>query len=52
MAITIHHSSKEIDNEVDENLVDNMPVHPETKGEDIMEKKEDISTPAPSKIDQ
>ena len=52
MAITICHSSKKINNEVEDNPVNNMPLHPETKGEDIEEKKEDILAPAPSEIDQ
>ena len=45
MAIIIHQHSKEIENRVKEIRVDNMPLHPETKGEDIEEKKEDISRP-------
>ena len=48
MAITIHQHSKEIENGVEENTVDNMSLHSETKGEDIKEKIEDISTPIPS----
>ena len=52
MAITIHQSSKEIENGVEENPANNMPFHSETKGEDIEEKKEDISVPIQSEIDQ
>ena len=53
MAITIHQNSKGIDNGVEEDLVDNMPLHSKTKGEDIVEEKEEISVvPIPSKIDQ
>ena len=52
MAITIHQSSKEIDNGVEENPTDNMPLHPKTKGEYIEEKKENISALAPFETDQ
>ena len=52
MAITIHQSSKEIDNGVHVNPIDNMPLYTEIKGKDIEEQKEDISASTPIKIDQ
>ena len=37
---------------MEENPTDNMPLHTETKGEDIEENKEDISVPTPFETDQ
>ena len=49
MAITVHQNNREIDNEVEEDPVDNMPLHSETKGEDIeVQKEEIIAAPKPS----
>ena len=51
MALKIHQEIKKINYGVEENPTDNMPLHNETKGEDIEEKKEDISVPTQSKTD-
>ena len=43
MTITIHQVGKaKIDNGLEKDPVDNMSFHYETKGEDIVEQKEDI----------
>ena len=56
MAITIHQESQEskvIDNAVDEDPVDNISLHSETKGKDIeVQRKEIVAAPEPFEIDQ
>ena len=55
MAITIHQESwdnEEIENGVEEDPIDNVPLHTEIKGEDIEEPKDEISASAQSKTDQ
>ena len=56
MAITIHQESQEskgIDNRVEEDPANNMPLHFDTKGKYIEVQKEKIvAAPEPSEIDQ
>ena len=52
MATAIHQKSKEIDNGVEENPADNMPLYITTKGGDREEQKEDILAPIPSETEQ
>ena len=50
MVIIVHQNSKGIDYEVEEDPADNMPLHSDTKGEDIMEEKQElIAAPIVSK---
>ena len=55
MVITVHQesqNSKETENGVEEDPVDDMPLHSEIKCEDIeMQKEENVVAPAPSEID-
>ena len=54
MVITIHQNSKENENGVKEILEDNMPLHSDTKGEEIEEpkKEEIVATPTQSETDK
>ena len=53
MVVTVHQNSREIDNGVEKDSIDNMPLYFETKGEDVKVQKEELfATPESSKTEQ